>query len=185
MADAAALGSDLPEEGSAKVHRIDGNDGRAFGAAVAFERTNAKLIFERFGNLRGEFFRASNDIAKAAEIFGSAALSVSAQKSLRGDEQRDTVLADQRAYAAGIERTGMIDAADADGCGETERGSETEGVKEREDAEDAVVFMQHEDLVELFDVGGDVEVGEQNAFGVAGRAARKDNGGEIVECRLL
>src|SRR5262245_7813781 len=48
VTDAAALGSDLAEEGGAKVHGVDGYHRRAFGAAVALERANPELVLESF-----------------------------------------------------------------------------------------------------------------------------------------
>ena len=33
--------------------------------------------------------------------------------------------------------------------------------------QDPVVMVQHEDLIELLDIGGDVEMGKQNALGIA------------------
>ena len=43
--------------------------------------------------------------------------------------------------------------------------------------------MQHENLIELLDVGGDVVVREDHAFGVAGRAAGKNNRRDVVKSR--
>jgi len=56
--------------------------------------------------------------------------------------------------------------------------------KKRKDAEDLVMAVQHEDLRDLLDVGADVVVGEHDALGVAGAAAGKDDGGEVVNVAL-
>ena len=73
--------------------------------------------------------------------------------------------------------------ADARCRGQAEGGRKAERVKEGQYSHDAIVGVQHKDLVELLDVGGDVVVREDDAFGVAGRAAGKNDRGDIVERR--
>ena len=75
----------------------------------------------------------------------------------------------------------MKDDADAEDGGQGEGAHEAEGMEEGEDAEEAVASAEVEDLFELFDVGDEVGVGEHDAFGVAGAAAGKDDGGEVVD----
>ena len=45
--------------------------------------------------------------------------------------------------------------------------------------------MQHEDLIELLNIGSDVVVREDDAFGIASRAAGKNNRCDIVERRVV
>src|SRR5579862_39416 len=184
MANAAALGPHLAEERGAKIHSVHSDDRRAFSAAIAFERPDAELVLEGFSDLSRQFFRAGNDVAEAAEIFGSAALGVGAEKRGCREKQGDAVLGNESANGARIERIGMVNGADADGGGQAQRAGESKGMKKGQDAEDAVVVMQHEDLIELFDVGSDVEMGQQDAFGIAGGTAGKNNGGQVVEAGL-
>ena len=63
------------------------------------------------------------------------------------------ILLDQFADDLGVERIGMVDDADAVDGGHPERGHESEGVEEGQDAEDLVMAVEHEDLRDLLDVG--------------------------------
>ena len=61
MADLAALGADLTETRGAEIVRVDRHGGRAFGAAVAFERADAELLLEGLRHAVGKFLRAGHD----------------------------------------------------------------------------------------------------------------------------
>ena len=89
MADVAAACADLAEAGRAEIAAVDGDDGRAFGAAVAFERADAEGIFEGQRDALGQFFRADEDVLQAAETLRRAAAHVGLQKCRRGDEESD------------------------------------------------------------------------------------------------
>src|SRR5258708_35680785 len=78
----------------------------------------------------------------------------------------------------------MKDGADTGHGGEAERAGEAEGVEEGKNAEDGIAFVEMENLFDLLDVGGEVEVGEDDALGFAGGAAGKDDGGGVVVGRL-
>ena len=75
----------------------------------------------------------------------------------------------------------MVDDADAERGGKPERYREAKGVEERQDAEQAIVLVEHEHLANLLDVGGDVVVREHYSLGFTRAAAGKNNRGEIVE----
>ena len=81
MADASAFGADLAESGGAKIAGVDSDHGRTFGAAVAFERTNAEAVLESESEGLGQFFGADNHELQAAEIFGQAAARVGLQET--------------------------------------------------------------------------------------------------------
>ena len=117
MADFAAACADLAEARSAEVAAIDGDHGRALGAAVALERADAEGVFEGEGDAVGELFCADEDVLQAAEAFRRAAPHVGLQECRRGDEEGDAVLRDQFADDLGVERIGMVDDADAVGGG--------------------------------------------------------------------
>src|SRR5947209_8028021 len=104
MPDAAALRADLSERRGAEVDSVHGDDGRAFRAAIAFERTNAEVILERNGHALRQFFRAGHDEAQTAEFFGSAAAQVGVEECRSGEEHGYGILADQGANDTRIER---------------------------------------------------------------------------------
>ena len=68
MADLAAFGADLTEACGAEIVRVDGDGGRALGAAVAFQRADAELVLERLRDAFRQFLRAGHDELQAAEI---------------------------------------------------------------------------------------------------------------------
>src|SRR5713226_676745 len=78
----------------------------------------------------------------------------------------------------------MKDDADAGSGGQAKRARKTERVKERKNTHDAVFGVQHENLVELFHVRSNIVVREDDTFGVAGRAAGKNNRGDVIERRI-
>ncbi len=75
----------------------------------------------------------------------------------------------------------MKDHADAGSRGQAKCTREAERVKERKNAHDAVVGVEHENLVELLDVRSNIVVREDDALGVAGRAAGKNNRGNVIQ----
>src|SRR4029077_2743075 len=68
MADFATLAADLAEARGTKVVRVHRHSRGAFGAAVAFERSNAKMLFERGSQTDGQFFWAGHHDARAAKM---------------------------------------------------------------------------------------------------------------------
>ena len=91
------------------------------------------------------------------------------------------MLADQGPDRLGVQRTRVKHHSDARERREAKSASESEGVKERKDAENAVAFVKVKNLFELLDVGGQIEVREDDALGFAGRATRENNRGGVVE----
>ena len=63
--------------------------GRAFGAAVAFQRADAELFLERRASRSGSFSAPVMTQAQAAEIFGRAAAHVELQERRRRQQERD------------------------------------------------------------------------------------------------
>ena len=56
-------------------------------------------------------------------------------------------------------------------------------MKEGKDTQQRIVSIEHEHLAKLLDVGHDVVMRQHDAFGLAGAAAGKNHGGQIVEPR--
>src|SRR5260370_25198397 len=77
----------------------------------------------------------------------------------------------------------MKDDADTGGGGKAKRARKTERVKERKNTHDAVFSVQHENLVELLHVRSNIVVREDDAFGITGRAAGKNNRGDVIQRR--
>ena len=180
VADFAALGSDLAESRSAKILAIHRDDRRALRAAVALERTDTELVLEGKGDALLKLLSADEHVLQRAEALGLAAAHVGLQKSGRGDEECDVVLLDKRADGLCVERIDVEDDSDALDCGQPEPGHETEGVKEGQDAKNLVTAIEHEHLVDLADIRHDVEVREHDALGIAGAAAGKDDGCQLI-----
>ncbi len=106
------------------------------------------------------------------------------QKCRGRQQERDAILADQRADGPRFERAGMVHDSHSNGGGQTQRPGKTERMKERQNPENLVVASEHEDLIQLLDVGGDVVVREYDALRITGTAAGEDNGGDVVEACL-
>src|SRR5690242_9400454 len=160
MADAAALRSHLAKRRGSEIDRVHGHNWRAFGAAVAFERTDAEVVLERDGDALRQFFRAGHYEAQAAEFFRSAATQIVVEKSGSREEHGHGMFVDERADYAGIQRIGMKDNPGAHRGRQAERGREAKGMKKRQDTHDAVFRLEEENLIELLDVRGDVVVRE-------------------------
>ena len=70
MADFSAARADLAESRRAEVAAVDRDDGRALGAAVAFQRTNAKSIFEGQGHAVGSFSAPTSTYCRLPKLSG-------------------------------------------------------------------------------------------------------------------
>jgi len=110
---------------------------------------------------------------QAPKIFWCAAARIRIQERRRRQQHGNRVLVHQRADNARIQRIGMKDYADAGSGRQAKRARKTKGVKKWENAHDAIVGVQHEDLIELLHVRSNVVMSEQHAFGVASRTAEK------------
>ena len=153
--------------------------------AVTFERADAEVLLERVGEPFGQFFRAGDDELQAAEILRRHAAHVDLQKRRRGQQKRDGVFADERADGSGVERIRMKHHARAELRRQAERDGETERMEKRQDAEQPVVMREVQNVAELFEVREDVVMREHHALRLAGAAAGKNHGGQIVERDFL
>src|SRR5258708_26896949 len=116
------------------------------------------MIFEGLCDGFGQFLRSGHHDAQAAEGCGGAAAGVGVQNRWRGKEHAYGMFAHERSDGLGVEGAGMKDGADSGHCWQAEGACEAEGVEEGEDAEDAVALVQVEDLLELLDVCGEIEM---------------------------
>jgi hypothetical protein len=62
-----------------------------------------------------------------------------------------------------------------------ESAGEAKGMEERKDAEDTVAVVEMKDLLDLFYIGGEIEVGENDALGFAGGPAGENDCGGVIE----
>src|SRR5206468_5339875 len=108
MPDASALAAHLTESRSAKIARIDGHSGRAFGAPVAFERPDPEMIIECLRNAFGKLLGSRDNILQTPEIFWRTTPDISLQKRRRRHQERGAVPAHETANDIGIKRIGMI-----------------------------------------------------------------------------
>ena len=64
------LRGDLAESRSAEVASIDGDDGRALGAAVAFERANAEVSSKASATRSGSFSAPTSTYCRLPKLSG-------------------------------------------------------------------------------------------------------------------
>ena len=95
MADAPALRPNLPERCRAEINRIHGDRRRTLRAAIAFMRTDSKMILERLRNAVRQFFRTGHDEAQASEVLRRAAARVGIQERRRRKKHGDRVFVDE------------------------------------------------------------------------------------------
>ena len=95
------------------------------------------------------------------------------------------VFADERADGPRVERVGMIHHARADFRRQAQRDREAERMEKRQDAEQPVVMREIQDVAELLEVREDVVMREHHALRLAGAAAGKNHGGQVVERHFL
>ncbi len=105
---------------------------------------------------------------------------VTAEEGGGGDEEGDAVFLDEFSEAFGVERGGVGDELDAFDDGIPKSHGAAEAVEEGKAAEDGVFGMEVEAAAELGNVGDDVAVGEDDAFGVAGAAAGEEEEGLTI-----
>src|ERR1700749_307473 len=95
MTHASSLRRHLAESRRAESWTVHGNNGRALGAAVSFQRSQAESIFKRIGDSLGEFLRTYEHVFQAAKVFRRAAPDVSLQKRWCRDQQCDSIFCNQ------------------------------------------------------------------------------------------
>ena len=83
------------------------------------------------------------------------------------------ILLAQFADLARLQRVRMIGGRSPDLERQPQRDRVTERVEERQDAEEAVFWRRVDRLNDRFAVGGDIAMGEHDAFGLARRARWK------------
>ena len=131
-------------------------------------RPDAEAVFKGLRNAFRQFFRAGHHETQAAKIFRRAAARVSIQESRCGEQHGYRIFADQRADHARIERIRVKHDTDTGRRGQTERAGKAKGVEKRKNSQDAVVGVQHENLIELLDIRCNVVMREDHAFGISG-----------------
>src|SRR5712691_8954260 len=75
----------------------------------------------------------------------------------------------------------MKDYADAGRGWQAKRARKSKRMKERKNTHDPIFRVQHENLVELLHVRSNVVVRQNDALGIAGRAAGKNNRGNVIQ----
>ena len=73
----------------------------------------------------------------------------------------------------------MKDHSVAAGQGQGESSRETEGMEERENAENSILAIEAEALIELRDIGNHIVVGEHHAFWIPGTTAGENHRGKV------
>ena len=114
------------------------------------------MFLESRGQPVGQFFRPGHHQTQAAEIRRRTAAQVDLQERRRRQQEGHRIIPHQRPDGPGIERVRMKHHADAEGRRQTERAGETERMEKRQDAQDAVLFVQAEHLFHLRNVRADV-----------------------------
>ncbi|MDW8309236.1 MAG: hypothetical protein RMK20_07665, partial [Verrucomicrobiales bacterium] len=179
--NAAAPAANLPQAHGAEVARVGGDHGRALGAAVAFDRSHTEFFLNGRSQRLWQFLRAGHHNSQTPEIPRLATAQVDLQEARRGHEVGDAVAPDQFADRLGVERIWMISHAHAQQCRGNQRGGKPERMEEWQDAKKPILRVQVEHLPQLLGVGGDVVMREHYALRLAGAAARKDHGGQVIE----
>ncbi len=139
------------------------------------------MILKCFRNARRQFFRASHHKTQTSKIFGRDSPCVSLQKRRRSQHHRNLILTHQCADGSRIQRAGMVHDSDSHCARQSQSSRESERVKERQDSQNAVIPVQHKDLIQLLDVRCNVILREQYAFGIAGRSTGKNNCRHVIE----
>ena len=151
MADRAAARAGLVEPGSAEVGCVDGDDRRALGHAVAFQRPDAEGLLEGPGDRLGQLVGAGDDQPQRAELRRGTAPGVNVKERRRGEQDRGLVLLDERADGSGLLRFDMADQPHAAARSQPEQ-QVAERVEQRQDVEDPVGRVDVEDLADGLDV---------------------------------
>src|SRR5581483_6191136 len=125
------------------------------------------------------FFGAANQEAEAAKIVGVGFAGVAVEESVGAEKNGAVQLVDERGNHAVVQRGRIKKNVTAAGERQ-EQAHEAETMEKREGVEKAVAIDEVERRNDLAHVGGEVAVGEFNAFGRAfGAAGEKDDSGVL------
>ena len=185
MADRPGFVADLPFVAVDYVRKIHGNHGGEFCAAVTLEQIEAVVVFEVFGNLFAQLFRAGNRVAQRGKLFARAASHVAGVKRRRADQQRGSILLHGIANGLGVHGVRVVDGAKPGDQREPEGNAKTEGVKKRQDAHNSVAGSDRNNLANAFDVGDDIVVGKHDTLGRSRAATGKDDRRKAIGFLIL
>ena len=185
MADRPGFVADLPFGAVDYVRKIHGNHGGEFCAAVTLEQIEAVVVFEVFGNLFAQLFRAGNRVAQRGKLFARAASHVAGVKRRRADQQRGSILLHGIANGLGVHGVRVVDGAKPGDQREPEGNAKTEGVKKRQDAHNSVAGSDRNNLANAFDVGDDIVVGKHDTLGRSRAATGKDDRRKAIGFLIL
>src|ERR1700735_5209548 len=131
MADVSAFAADLTKSGCAVIAGIDGDDRRTFSGSIAYQRANAKAIFECERQRLGKFFRAHDHELQASEIFWQAAARVLLEEGGRREEKSDAIIANHFANGNEVNGAWMKGYSDGEKRRKPQRDREAKGMEER------------------------------------------------------
>src|ERR1700678_4023444 len=135
MPDLSSFCAHLPESRGAIVLTIHGHHRRTLGASIAFQWTDAELIFKCHRKALWQLFRTNQDILQRAEALRRATLHIRLQERWRRNQKRHSVLLHERADHLRIEWIRVEHNTHALYRRQPKPGCKSEGVKERQYSE--------------------------------------------------
>jgi len=167
--------------GAVDLGGVEGDDGTGFGQAVAFEDGDAEFLFEGFAEDGGEGLAAGDDGVDVGEVFGLGVFQAGDGGEHAGDAEEDGDLV----FADGVEGGDGAEAGDVDNLraqldGREHHGRDAEGVEQGDDPKERVLVLELGGFDGRVDVGLEVVIGEEDAFGHAGRAAGVKQHGDVI-----
>ena len=164
------------------VHR---HDRRQLGAAVTLHRLDAQRGLQVAGQLGLELFGPHDPVSDRLELLRFATFQVQPRERRRARQQRHLVLVAELADRPGIERVEVINNLLVQADGRPDRDREAERVEKRQDAQEDLLGLQANLLLDLMDVGEDVAMGQHDPLGIAGRSRGEDHGRRRVQMVVI
>ena len=147
----STIRTDTPGNGCPTVRAVGGNDRRAFGDAVSFDRCHTKFVLKGLREPQRQFLRPGQDHAQVAELLRGAAAIVQLQKGRGRDHKRNAVAGTEISNGSCLEWCGLEDNPRAITSVEPQQHV-PEGVEKRQDAKGTIRLVEMDDLSSAFNV---------------------------------
>ena len=140
---------------------------RALGYAVAFEHFKAETFFRRLAGLVAHAFGAADGDAQGRHAAVRAGAHILRQEGVGGEQHRRSGLEDPLRNDLCLQRRGMKDHRIAVENRPQRAGGQAVAMESRQRVEENVRRQKFDVRGNLFDIGDDVAVGKNHAFGRA------------------
>ena len=178
--DSPFLGSDLRHHRRSMIWHIDRRDRRGFGGSIPFNGTQAESFFKGGGQFNGHLLGPNHDNLKRGQLLTLTALDVCSQECGGRHHDGAPILLAQVPDDLRVEWVEVVDSSRLEGQWHPQRGHVPKRVKERQDSDYKVGFLDLDQLPNGVNIRADVMLAQHHALGITGRSRGENHRDEVI-----